>query len=308
MARFSLREKLKGFGLQSEKRESLVPHEVLTIYNKWAEISKKPDQWLEDLFGEVAFTAGGGLVTLLGKEDSETWKDVKKASRNGSFDMAGISFLVAGLQLMGDFYRHLQGQNFKFQCVDERLENIRDAGKKGTEVHCKCGACAAMHASISGVTQITDMEDHVQGELGQKKLEKQDVYGTMPNHNTISILVDFHGDDSVVNEQQRAQLRAIKGLPFQASLPVQQIESFIKANKLKRAEVNLLLKTLIQWNVQIPRNIIGGGHNELQTQSDNTLLVTDKREIKGLGQRRLVRKLDRLINQTVQHEKRIDIK
>lgn len=288
--------------------ERLVPWDVLDIYNKWADISKNPREWLQDLSGEIAFTAGGGLVTLLGEKESQVWQGVLKASENDIFKMAGIDFSVRGLSLMGDFYRHLKGNRYKFQCVDERLENIREAGHNGTEVHCECGACAAMHASIKNVTNIKDMEAHVQGELGQDKLEKQGIYDTMPNHSTISILADFHGDDSVVNEQKRAELRAINGLPFQASLPVKEVEAFIKEKNLKRAEIDLLLKTLVQWNVQIPRNIIGGDHNDLQNQAKHTLIVTDTRGIKGPRQRRIVRKMIKLINSSVQYSKRIDIK
>lgn len=215
---------------EQEKRrdERLTPHEILTIYNKWAEISKRPNEWLQDLSGEVAFTAGGGLVTLLGDENSEVWQAVKESSKNGMFEMAGITFSTHGLQLMGDFYRFIQDQGVVFQCVDERLENILASKQHRTEVHCHCGACAALHASVKDVTDIADMEAHVQAELGQSQLKKQDIYNTMPNHDTVSILVDFHGDDAVVNEQKRAQLRAIHALPFHASLPVQQIEAFIK--------------------------------------------------------------------------------
>ncbi len=277
---------------------------VKQVYEQWDVIAKKPGEWLQDMTGEIAFTAGGGLTTLFGKEDSQIWKDIQKASSNGEISIAGITFSIAGLQLMGDFYRFLRGSLDGLQCIDERLQDSSDS--KGKEVHEHCGACGAVHGAIQQVTGIHDMEDQALRELGQVSLGKQEIYKEMPNHKSLTILVDLHGDDAVIDEKKRRQLMAVNALPFQVSLPVEKIQEFIAKprrgsnNGLDRVEIDLLLTTLVNWNVRIARNIIGGNHNDLHARADQTLIVIDTRNV---AQGDLVAQLRQLIDQSVQHNK-----
>lgn len=257
-----------------------LPKEIQVIYKKWKEITKKPNEWLQDLAGEVAFTAGGNLTKLFGNPETETWKGILAAAEQGRIEIAGIDFITDGLALMGDFYRWLNHQN---QCIDERLKGILESKHVG--IHAECGACAKVSEAIANHVTLPEggINQLVLQDLGMKVDQKnmQPIYQKMSgHHSTVTIFVDFHGDEAVVNEAKRAELMAIDALPFQVSLPVQKIEAFIQERGLSAQQAELLLTTLVQWNVQIARNIIEG-HNKLSQHADKTLLVADVREVQG---------------------------
>lgn len=258
---------------------------------------------MQDLSGEIAFTAGGNLTKVFGKPETKVWKGILESAKNGIIEIAGIRFNTEGLALMGDFYRWLNHQN---ECIDERLEDIIDSKHAG--VHDECGACNAVYTAIAGAIDLPEggMNQLVLQDLGMefKSENIQPIYQEMKGHHqALCVFVDFHGDEAVVDEAKREELRAINALPFQVSLPVKKIEEFILARNLNASQADLLLTTLVQWNVQIARNIIGG-HNALSKNADKTLLVADVREVQAHP---LLPALEAKIKQLVQHNKMLVI-
>jgi len=85
----------------------------------------------------------------------------------------------------------------------------------------------------------------------------------------------------VVDPAKRSKLMSSKALAFQVSLPVNLIENFLTVRGNQDDEREMLLRTLVNWNVQIARNIIGGGHNSLQAQAGETIFIMDQRDVAG---------------------------
>jgi len=240
----------------------------IDIDSLWSQrIVHNPAEVLTDLSkSNVIFAAGGALVTKFGDEESEIWKNmVKVAGDDSKIEIAGVNFELDELSKMGSFYRYLKEQGYKFHCIDERLDG--DEEHLEDEVHEKCGACAA----VGQATGLKSVEDKLLGEIGQKA--KQEIYKDMPNHESMVILVDLRGADVVLGEL-RSELKTAKALPFNASIPLDLIRQW---RSIGDEGNQLLVSTLVKWNVMIARNIIGGDHNTLKGLADKAIIVVDKR-------------------------------
>ena len=130
--------------------------------------------------------------------------------------------------------------------------------------------------------------------------EKQEIYADMPDHRSITILIDFNGANVLLGDE-RERLRALGSLPFNVSLPAKLIKEYLDQSEVDQ---DSLLAALVKWNVQIARNIIGGDRNELRPVADKTIFVLDKR---GTNEDRLV--AEALINlvSAVEHGETIEI-
>ena len=261
-------------GTMSE--ELSLPIEVSAIYKAWKEVVSKPKEWLTDVDGQLVFVAGGGLPLTFGSVDSKIWQALEAAAaeKSGMVTIAGIDFSIKELALMGEFYRSMRGNGYALHCIDERLED--DLGTTDRQVHEHCGACAAAHAVIGDQLAGKHVEDLLLTELGEEIVGKQAIYSSMPHHDSLSVFIDFHGDEAITYEARRTQLREHNALAFQVSLPVNAIKEFL-ANRT--SDQAMLIETLVKWNVQIARNIIGGDHNKLQKHSDKTLFIFDERDV-----------------------------
>lgn len=145
-------------------------------------------------------------------------------------------------------------------------------------MHEKCGACAAVEGAVG---TIDNVEQVLLAEMEETGVGQQTVYENMPDHTSMVVLVDLRGDDVVVNTDKRQELQDKKALSFNVSLPLQFVAKFIESNGLSAEDSQVLISALVRWNVQIARNIIGGDHNTLQTQAQNTLFVIDQRGVKN---------------------------
>ena len=274
--------------------------------HKWELIAAAPEAWLQDMTGKLAYVAGGGLVLTFGDKSSMLWQAMEAAAsqNDGTVFIAGVSFRIDNLSLMGDFYRFLKTLGIKLHCIDERLED--DLTHINSEVHEHCGACAAAHSFIKEHLEVlltqrieekklkgeatttleelleADLEDILIRELGENAVGKQKIYKSMPNHTSLSIFVDLHGDEAIVDEAKRATLRENNELAFQVSLPVALIDTFVEKMHLQADEKTTLLETLVKWSVQIARNIIGA-QNNLRDQAQQTVIILDTRNVEGLA-------------------------
>ena len=285
--------------------ENNLPEKVQKIHDFWQAAAENPNEWLQDIPGEIVFVAGGGLVLAFDNEDSEIWKAIVKAAEinNGFITIAGVNFALKELSLMGDFYRFIRETGYSLHCIDERLADNLSAVEK--QVHEKCGACAASHSAIGEYLENDNhVEDILLEELGEEILGKQNIYDSMPNHQSLVVFIDFYGDEAIVDEKNRKKIMEEIALPFQVSLPIFIIKNFLKTRGNNDNEKEMLLSALIKWNVQIARNIIGGDHNELKEFSDNSLFVIDQRAIEDIP---IVSLLRELISD-VEHSKEIIIK
>lgn len=284
-------------------KEQTLPNEVKTVYQLWEQVQAHPQEWLTDIPGQIVFVAGGGLPLTFASEDSQIWAAIEKVAgeTGGKLSIAGVELSLRELSLMGDFYRFLKQDGYSLHCIDERLED--DLGNEAKQVHEHCGACAASHAVIGAHLDGANVEDLLLKELGEEILGKQRIYSSMPNHDSIGIYIDFHGDEAVIDENKRSQLRNHHALAFQVSLPVNKLEAFLAERGTSVAEQEMLLGVLVKWNVQIARNIIGGGHNEMQKFANQTVAIFDQREVKTHP---LVDSLKELISD-VQHDREIVI-
>lgn len=251
--------------------ETHVSNELAIIRDRavqaWSNIAKQPELLTNLSEKEIIFTAGGGLVTRFGFVDSEIWQNMRRQAVDNNIDVAGITFDVDDLSRMGDFYRFLKAKGYNFHCIDERLEG--DEQHLQHEVHSHCGACAA----VGSATGLEGVEDRLLGELEQDA--KQQIYSDMPDHVSMAILVDLHGSDVVLG-QQREELKKINALPFNVSIPLPLVDAWSQATN---GNAERLIDTLVRWNVQIARNIIGGNHNKLQQLAGETVIVVDKRDV-----------------------------
>jgi len=266
---------------QGYDMKNTLSKEAAVIHQQWEEIATKPQEWLQDIEGQLVFVAGGGLPLTFGSPDSEIWRSIESAAeKNGeTINIAGISFTLAELRIMGDFYRFTKESGYSLHCIDERLED--DLGSLNNQVHEHCGACAASHAAIAEyLAPGLNVEDLLVKELGEDG--KQSIYKQMEAHHaSIAVAIDFSGDEAVVDPAKRSKLMSSKALAFQVSLPVNLIENFLTVRGNQDDEREMLLRTLVNWNVQIARNIIGGGHNSLQAQAGETIFIMDQRDVAG---------------------------
>ena len=74
----------------------------------------------------------------------------------------------------------------------------------------------------------------------------------------------------------REDLKDAKALPFNVSIPLGDVAYW---GIERGGDTELLVSTLVKWNVLIARNIIGGEHNTLQGLADNTMIVVDTRRV-----------------------------
>lgn len=283
--------------------EQTLPAEVRTVYQLWDQVQARPQEWLMDIPGNIVFVAGGGLPLTFASEDSKIWAAIEAVAEDntGNITIAGVEFTLRELGLMGDFYRFLKQDGYSLHCIDERLED--DLGNESKQVHEHCGACAASHAVIGEHLDGVHVEDLLLKELGEDVLGKQRIYDSMPNHDSMSVFVDFQGDEAVIDEAKRTQLRENHSLAFQVSLPVEKIEAFLIERGEVEHEQEMLLMALVKWNVQIARNIIGGDHNEMHQFADKTVMVFDQRSV---TEHPLVDSFKQLISD-VQHAKEVII-
>lgn len=289
---------------------------VTKIHNTWGEIVRNPEDTIIN-FGETNFfAAGGGLPALFGLEKDETWEIIEKAidANSGRMVVADIDFSKEQVLLLGRFYRFLKRKGLFGHCIDERLQETKVDGKLAhvaTELHTGCGACAGVHGHIcqrrvmdqGRYTDFTDrvarsldtLNQTIAKELSEKDPDRaqayestleargtqdkaeQEIRSEMKEHRSLVILVDLHGCDAV-SPEKRDELAAIGALPFNVSLPVEYIDEFIKKEMLGSEQADQLLTALVQWNVGIARNIIGG-HNELSQQAQEALVVIDERDV-----------------------------
>lgn len=245
------------------------PVQVETIYTHWKKIVTWPDMLTDLSKKQVLFTAGGALVTEFGNPDSVIWQNMTDTAElnKGFITIAGLPFRLTDLAVMGDFYRYLKGQGYAFHCVDERLDEDGEHDLKA-EVHYFCGACDAVGRAIG----LDGVENLLLSAVGQKA--KQEIYGDMPDHDSLVTLVDLWGADVALGDL-RLQLKTDHALPFNASIPLNQVAAFTRERRIDPAG---LLATLVAWNVAIPRQIIHGHHNLLHRYADRSLMVVDTRK------------------------------
>lgn len=213
--------------------------------------------------------------------DNELWKKMLASMKDDHLTIAGVDFSKTELEVLGNFYRYIRGENIILHCIDERC--VDDLDNAGSQVHEHCGACAAVGSAINTVlNEVVDVEDLLQAELNPGA-PKQPIHPEMQNHHTsMVILIDLSGAD-IVNHTSREELRAANALPFNVSLPLEIIQTYIDQLVASDAEsstiVEILVLALTKWNVQIASNIIGGSHNQLKDVASQTILVIDRRGI-----------------------------
>ncbi len=274
-------------------RDTKQTHELVTspeliardIYATWDQLLENPDSHLTQYqainkeglpVGEVAFVAGGELLPQLfgPKANPELSQKISAAleAGKGNLTIAGIIFTEEQLRLLGAFYAHLQdNKNYKLHCIDERL--VGDVAASEQQSHESCGACAVTAAALG--LQASELLDMVNTDQ-TKKLQAVDP--KMFHHTSLTILVDLHGRDVLV-EEQRSEFRDKNSLPFNISLPVKEIEAFFRASNVEESAKEELLISLIMWNAGLARKIIGGDHNTLQAASEYTQIIIDERSI-----------------------------
>lgn len=278
-----------------------LPKAVEEVYQVLEQVKDNPEEWLVDVTGQLIFVAGGGLPLTFGSPDSKIWQELEAvaAENNGLVRIAEIDFSLRELVLLGEFYRAIRGDGYSLHCIDERLKD--DLESINQQVHERCGACAAVQAVISERLVGKQVEDLLLSELGEELLGKQEIDDSMPEHDSLSVFIDFHGDEAIADKVKRSHLKDKHALVFQISLPVKTISKFLE---FRREDQDLLLATLVKWNIQIARNIIGCGHNKLQKYSKETIFVLDEREV---ADSKLISLLQQLISD-VDHKKELIIK
>lgn len=244
------------------------------FYNK--EILENPET-IQNYEG-IMFAAGGGLPKTFGQENNKIWQDVLKKIKendNNKIEIAGINFSKQELKALGDFYRWLGRQGINFQCIDERLVNIADYGE--VEVHCGCGACAAVGAAANDGESY---ESELARQLWVATEHKQPIREDFPHHASTHIYVDFSAQGRGFSDEARQKLAQIRDLPFQVSLPLELMAQYIEENDLADGDQKLVA-ALVKWNVQIAQNIIAGDHNERQDEASKSTLIVDERNVEA---------------------------
>ena len=255
-------------------------------------VSENPSGYLKEYQsngGPNAYVAGGGLVEVFGSKESKIWNyiETSAAENQNKLTIAGIEFNTADLSAMGGFYRWLKDtKNFSFHCIDERL--LEDDEHLDVEVHCKCGACAAVQAAVMGSIPNPEnvsadyMEELLFSELypDVSGKTKQDLLpGTEDAHVSRSILVDLSTTPKDLSEAAKDEALQSYGLPFSVSIPLEYVQEYAAEQNMDDAAVKSLLTVLVKWNVQIAQNIIAGHHNDLHELADQSLIILDDRGV-----------------------------
>jgi hypothetical protein len=231
------------------------------VSRRWETIASMPDTLTDMSEHNVFYIAGGGLPTLFGKEN-QLWSrmQAKLAEQNDELMIAGVPFNGEELGLIGEYARAMEAEGKLPECIDERLdESLENPNDK--HVHVGCGAAGAAGAAI-GEGSVEDELVSIFGESG-----KMPIYADMDkHHDSIVINVDLSGSRTAQGEL-RSSLKDDKALPFNVSLNLDKIGE-IGGDKTAQ-----MLSALVKWNVQIARNIIGGGHNAAQKLEDKTIIV-----------------------------------
>ncbi|MCC6711245.1 MAG: hypothetical protein IT416_02740 [Candidatus Pacebacteria bacterium] len=278
-----------------------LPKVVEEVYKTLEKVKENPEEWLTDVASQLIFVAGGGLPLTFGSNDSKIWQalTVQAAENNGIVKVAEIDFSLRELSLLGEFYRGIRGDGYSLHCIDERLKDDLESINK--QVHERCGACAAIQAVVGDRLAGDQVEDLLLVELGEEVFGKQAIDDSMPEHDSLSVFIDFHGDEAITDKVKRANLKNKHALVFQVSLPVKVISRFLE---FRNEDQDLLLSALVKWNIQIARNIIGCGHNKFQKYSKETIFILDEREV---ADNQLISRLQQLISD-VDHKKELIIK
>lgn len=259
--------------------------DLQTVREIWEQIVNEPDVYLVDMLKgqteqKIAFAAGGGLPRMFGTEN-DIWKKMLESMENEQLTIAGVTFTKSELLALGDFYRYISKEGIILHCIDERC--VDDTINAESEVHEQCGACAAVGAAIKAKTaEAINVEEMLQTAL-HPNVPKQPIHPEMQHeHDSVVILIDLSGAD-IVNHASRDELRAAHALPFNVSLPLELIQTYIDylqgSNDDVHEQVVTLVEALVKWNVQIASNIIGGSHNRLQELASQTILAIDRRGI-----------------------------
>ncbi len=283
----------EGAHPMSDHHETIDPQRLETARHQvpalWGEVQAQPEAFIASN-QRLAYVAGGGAVLRFGVDGpaDSAWNKMMSSAVDQQITIAGVSFSLEELKTMGDFYRWLKQEKGKnLHCIDERLDE--DPAYEKHEIHCGCGACAAIRAAV-GDPDTVDYEVKLAQELGQLEngqAKRQPILKEMESaHASISILVDYSGEGRTVSAGKRSELQTQDALPFNVSLPLEYIREFAQA---KGVEAESLISTLARWNVQIARNIIGGAHNVLHDLQAETRLIIDSRgvddqELAGVAQ------------------------
>lgn len=232
-----------------------------------------PDAWLVD--SNTIHMAGGILPTVFGKKNEPLWEDIVRNAHDGWLSFAGIKLSLGHMQLVGDFARFLlsaSGRNSKRgECVDERL----DMQGHYAQVHCHCGACEALGKRIGNL----NLEDDLHQRLDPRH-PKRPILAGMKYHEATAIYTDLQEHTQIIRPDLRAILQRHFSLPFHASIPVKKIEEFSRKRKLTSEQEEELVWAWCQLNVQIPRNIIEGNHNELGDLHEETAHIVNVNRVK----------------------------
>lgn len=219
-----------------------------------------------ETFTDTAFVAGGALPLCFGVSDNQIWTKMTESAQESRLNIAGIEFSLAELEQMGYFYRWLSGRGKVLRCIDERLDEEINVN---AQVHCECGACNAVKAATSSAE---DIEALLASQQGLSEQDKQPLLPGMPNHKAMTILIGLGPKGEAVKPDLRNEQKTNGTLAFNVSLPLELIGQYCKEQNVDQ---KALLTTLIRWNVQIARNIIGGNHNDLQELANDTIVAVE---------------------------------
>lgn len=251
-------------------------------------MAENPHEFIENFEG-IMFCAGGALVLEFGDDNSDLWPEILAcADEHGSVEIAGVTFEVDNLAMMGDFYRWLAQKGIILHCIDERL----DEGKHtGSQIHCECGACGGIDKLLMSrfkKSQKTEERLAANKDYVPEDAEKQPLLPGMPHHASRAIHVSISDKTSAPKSSVRSLMKENDALTFNVSLPLGLMKDFCQETS---NDYQTLVETLVKWNVQIAKNIIDGDHNDLGAHRAQTLLLLnqldgqpDKELVDALGQ------------------------
>ena len=232
-------------------------------------------------YHQTMFSAGGGAVLEFGANQTNPdslWSRIAgKAGAATYAEIAGVEFKLSDLELMGEFYRWLRDEkSIKFHCIDERLDELESAE---AQIHCDCGACKA-------IGKFLDTDQSIEDELAGNQAyvpegsDKQPLLTGMHEHASRAIYADLSSLCRAPKADKRHEMKENHALTFNVSIPTELAHEFINAKyqTVAPTKSRLLFQTLVDWNVQIARNIIGS-HNKLAEMANHTLLIIDKRDL-----------------------------
>lgn len=258
----------KGIREIMDKMFILSPEQIRKQYEA---VVADPNKYIEKLGNSnILFAAGGNLPQVFG-EANLIWEALTEKSQEGKITIAGVEFTIDELADMGDFYRWAHAKGFYFHCIDERLQESEDYTKAATHEH--CGACAAVTATAGLPQNVEEILIDVLGSESFAGNQKIDPDMTKA-HRSLVLLIDLNGAGDAINSEWRQRMKPTGCLPFNISIPLNLISEWSKGQESKQTS---LISTMVRWNAQIARNIIGGAHNELNDKASETLMIVDKR-------------------------------